>query len=65
MSGPIPVAYKTRNWPAYSKALKRRGSLAIWFDPSMIWAAVPTGKRGPQPDENRSIQQECGFRNRE
>jgi len=25
--------YKTRNWPAYNEALKRRGSLTIWFDP--------------------------------
>jgi len=35
--------YKTRNWPAYNKALKRRGSLTIWFDPAMIWDAAPTG----------------------
>ncbi|MCL7466200.1 IS5/IS1182 family transposase, partial [Phaeovulum sp. NW3] len=31
MSRPIPPAYKTRNWPAYNEALKRRGSLTIWF----------------------------------
>jgi hypothetical protein len=30
-------AYKTKNWPAYSQALKRRGSLANWFDPEMAW----------------------------
>ena len=29
MSRPTPPAYKTRNWPAYNKALKRRGSLTI------------------------------------
>jgi hypothetical protein len=28
-------AYKIRNWPAYNEALKRRGSLMIWFDPAM------------------------------
>jgi hypothetical protein len=46
MSRPIASAYKTRNWPAYNEALKRRGLLAIWFDPAMIWKAAPTGKRG-------------------
>jgi hypothetical protein len=50
MSRPTPLAYKTRNWPAYNEALKRRGSLTIWFDPEMTWAAAPTGKRGRQPD---------------
>lgn len=35
MSRPTPLAYKTRNWPAYNEALKRRGSLTIWFDPEM------------------------------
>jgi hypothetical protein len=28
-------AYKTRNWSEYNAALKRRGSLTIWFDPAM------------------------------
>lgn len=46
MNGPTPPAYRTKNWPAYNEALKRRGSLAIWVDPAMIWAAAPTGKRG-------------------
>ena len=32
-----------------ANALKRRGSLTIWFDPDMAWAAKPTGKRGRQP----------------
>ena len=39
MSKPTRPAYKTRNWPAYNEALKRRGSLTIWFDPDMIWEA--------------------------
>ena len=42
MSRPAPPAYKTRNWPADNDALKRRGSLTIWFDPTMIWEAAPT-----------------------
>jgi hypothetical protein len=42
MSRPTLPAYKTRNWPAYNEALKRRGSLAIWFDPAMTWEAAPT-----------------------
>ena len=33
MSRPTPPAYKTRNWPSYNEALKRRGSLTVWFDP--------------------------------
>ena len=32
--------------PRIAKAFKRRGSLTIWFDPDMVWAARPTGKRG-------------------
>lgn len=46
MSRPNAPTYKILNWPAYAKALKRRGSLTIWFDPDMVWAAQPTGKRG-------------------
>ena len=46
MSRRIPPAYKTTNWPAYNEALKRRGSLTLWFDPEMIWEAAPSGKRG-------------------
>ncbi|UWQ81234.1 IS5 family transposase [Leisingera sp. S132] len=38
-----------KNWRAYNEALKRRGSLTIWFDPEMTWEARPTGKRGRQP----------------
>ena len=49
MHKPCPPRYKTLNWPSYNKALKRRGSLTIWFDAEMNWAAAPTGKRGRQP----------------
>ena len=59
MSRPIPPAYKTRNWSAYNEALKRRGSLTIWFDPAMTWEAPPTGKRGRQPDYSDTAIQTC------
>jgi hypothetical protein len=59
MSRPIPPAYKIRNWPAYNEALKRRGSLTIWFDPAMTWEATPTGKRGRQPDYSDAAIQTC------
>ena len=59
MSRPTPPTYKTRNWPDYNAALKRRGSLSIWFDPTMIWEAEPTGKRGRQPDYSDAAIQTC------
>lgn len=59
MSRPTSPAYKTRNWPAYNEALKRRGSLAIWFDPAMTCEAAPTGKRGRQPDYRDAAVQTC------
>lgn len=46
MSKPTSPTYKTTNWTAYNEALKRRGSLPIWFDPEMNWEAEPSGKRG-------------------
>ena len=52
-----PPADKSRNWPASNEALKRRGSLTIWFDTEMIWEAGPAGKRGRQPvDSDPAIQ---------
>jgi hypothetical protein len=59
MSRPNTPTYKTLNWPAYNKALKRRGSLTIWFDPAMTWEAAPTGKRGRQPDYSDAAIQTC------
>jgi len=59
MSRPTPPSYKTPNWPAYNKALKRRGSLTIWFDPTMIREATPTGKRGRQRDYSDAAIQTC------
>ena len=51
--------YKTRNWPAYNEALKRRGSLTIWFDPEMSWEAAPTGRRGRQQTYSDAAIQTC------
>lgn len=45
MSKPIP-GFRTTNWSSYSRSLKRRGSLMVWFDPEMAWFAVPSGKAG-------------------
>lgn len=59
MSKHTPPAYKNRNWPAYNEALKRGGSLTIWFDPAMTWEAAPTGKRGRQPDYSNAAIQTC------
>ncbi len=41
------------------KALKRGGSLTIWFDPAMTWEATPNGKRGRQSDYSDAAIQTC------
>lgn len=51
--------YKTSNWAEYNAALRQRGSLTIWFDPSMNWEAVPNGKRGRQQHFSDSAIQTC------
>lgn len=56
---PLPPAYKTRSWPAYSEALKRGGSLTIWSAPDMTWKAAPTVKRGRQRDHSDAAIQTC------
>ena len=33
--------YKTSNWAQYNAALRERGSLTLWFDPTMQWGAKP------------------------
>ncbi|SDF46457.1 hypothetical protein SAMN04488567_0430 [Limimaricola pyoseonensis] len=40
------ASYKTRNWADYNAALKKRGSLTIWFDPDMVWTPPPSVRRG-------------------
>ncbi len=59
MSRPNTLTYKTPNWPAYDKALKRRGLPTIWFDPVKSWAAQPTGKRGRRSICNDTAVQTC------
>lgn len=38
--------FKTTNWSAYSAALRKRGSLTIWLDPTLTWYAPLSGKKG-------------------
>ena len=59
MSRPTPPTCKTRNWPRYNEALRRRGALAIWFDPGMIRDATPGGKRGRQHSRGDAAVQTC------
>ena len=59
MSKPTSPTYKTTNWTAYNEALKRRGSLTIWFDPEMNCDAAPTGKRGRQATYSDAAVQAC------
>ena len=58
-SRPTPPSYKTRNWPDYNAALKKRGSLTIWFDPNMVWTPPPSGKRGRQQSYSDAAIQVC------
>lgn len=59
MSSWTPTKYKTTNWSTYNEALKRGGSLTVWFDPEMIWMPPPTGKRGRQPSFSDAAIQTC------
>jgi len=54
-----PTKYTTSNWSTYNNALKRRGSLAIWFDPDMIWTLLRCGKRGRQQQFSDAAIQIC------
>ena len=42
---PTPQKYRTTNWKTYNEALKSRGSLLIWLDPTMNWHGQASGKR--------------------
>lgn len=59
MSSWAPTKYKTTNWSAYNEALRRRGSLTVWFDPDMVWRPPPTGRRGRQPSFSDAAIQTC------
>ena len=59
MSRPVPPSYRTTNWGAYNAALKRRGSLLIWFDSEMEWLAAPSGRRGRPATFSEAAIQAC------
>jgi len=59
MSCWTPTNYKTNNWSDYNQALKRRGSLSIWFDAEMAWKAQPADKRGRQQAYSDAAIQIC------
>ena len=59
MSSWSPTKYQTKNWPSYNAALKRRGSLSIWFDLEMVWVPPPSGKRGRQLQFSNAAIQTC------
>ena len=46
MPKPTSPRYRTTNWSEYNAALKRRGSLEIWFDPGMAWTAASSSLPG-------------------
>jgi DDE family transposase len=43
--------HRVTNWAAYDAALRRRGSLTVWFSEEAIaaWRAEPRTTRGGQP----------------
>ena len=59
MSSCPPTEYKTTNWSSYNEALKRRGSLSIWFDPEMVWTPPRNGKRGRHSQFSDAATQTC------
>ncbi len=59
MSRPPKTTYKTTNWKSYNQALRQRGSLTVWFDPTMQWDAVPSGRRGRQQSYSDAAIQAC------
>ncbi len=49
MAKPPCARYRTTNWKSYNDALKRRGSLLIWLDKTMVWRASKAGRNGRPP----------------
>lgn len=57
MPKPAAPRYRTMNWSEYNTALKRRGSLEVWFDPEMHWLSKPCGSPGrPMRFSNSAIE---------
>ncbi|MBL3562503.1 transposase, partial [Rhodovulum sulfidophilum] len=50
---------KTTDRRRYNRALRRRGSLTVRFDPSMQWEAIPSGRRGRQKAYSDAAIQAC------
>ena len=59
MFKPARTRYRTLNWSSDNAALCEGGSLTVWFDPSMAWHAVPSGKRGRQQTFSDAANQTC------
>ncbi len=57
MSKPAPARCRTTNWSEYNGALRRRGSLLVWLDREMEWAAPERGRPGrPRTFSDAAIQ---------
>ncbi len=56
---PPKTTYKTTNWQSYNQAVRQRGSLTVWFDPSMQWEAIPSGRRDRQQAYSDAAIQAC------
>ena len=59
MCKPAATRYRTLGWSSDNAALRRRGSLTVWFDSSTPWQAAPSGKRGAQPVYSDAAIQAC------
>ncbi len=59
MSKPSPIRYRTTNWRSYNAALKKRGSLTVWFDPMGEWEGLLTGHLGRQQIYSAAAIQTC------
>lgn len=56
---PVKPKYRTTNWKAYNESLRQRGSLLLWIDKDMDWAAAPSGRRGRPPRFSEAAIQFC------
>ncbi|PZX12397.1 DDE family transposase [Palleronia aestuarii] len=59
MPKPANTRYRTTNGSDYNAALKRLGSLSVWFDPEMSRQADRSGKRGHSQTFSDSAIQTC------
>lgn len=49
----------TKNWSFYIPVLKNRASLMVWFDPSMVWDGLATGRWGALQRYSDAAAQTC------